>query len=197
MEEGQVTLGGHPLDLPSPFMVLATQNPIEQHGTYPLSEAQLDRFLMMLKLGYPDLGEERRILRAAADGPPLALPPVATGADLLKARAEVESVMVQDALLEYVVEIVRASRNPASVGLADLEGLIEFGASPRAGIGLVSAARALAYLRERDYAVPDDVKDLAPDVLRHRLVLTYEAMARAVDVDEVIASILSAIPVPR
>jgi len=197
MQEGQVTLGGLPLALPSPFMVLATENPIEQQGTYPLAEAQLDRFLMMLRLDYPDPSEERRILRAAADGPMKGIDPVAAASDLLRARAEVESVRVEDALVAYVVELVRATRNPASVGLPDLEGLIEFGASPRAGIGLISAARALAFLRDRDYAVPDDVKDLAPDVLRHRIVLTYEAMARAVDVDALVESILATVPVPK
>ena len=197
MQEGQVTLGGHTLDLPSPFMVLATQNPIEQQGTYPLAEAQLDRFLMMLRLGYPSSEEERRILRAAADGPPGSLGRVANAGDLLDVRSQVESVRIEDSLLEYVVDIVRATRRPASVGLPDLEGLIEFGASPRAGIGLVSAARAMAFLRDRDYAVPDDVKDLAPDVLRHRIVLTYEAIARAVDVDLLVDSLLDAVPVPR
>ncbi len=196
MQEGQVTLGGRALKLPTPFIVLATENPIEQHGTYPLAEAQLDRFLMMLRLGYPDQTEEQSILRAAAAGPPEELAPVANGDDLIAAQKEVEAIRVEEPLLKYVVDLVRATRDPAAAGLPELEGLIEYGASPRAGIGLVSAARALAYLRNRDYVLPDDVKDLAADVLRHRLVLTYEAAARRIDSDDLIDRILAAVPVP-
>ena len=196
MQEGQVTLGGRSLKLPTPFIVLATENPIEQHGTYPLAEAQLDRFLMMLRLGYPDETEEQSILRAAAAGPPEELAPVANGDDLIAAQKEVEAIRVEEPLLKYVVDLVRATRDPAAAGLPELEGLIEYGASPRAGIGLVSAARALAYLRNRDYVLPDDVKDLAADVLRHRLVLTYEAAARRIDSDDLIDRILAAVPVP-
>lgn len=195
MEEGQVTLGGRTLTLPSPFIVLATENPIEQHGTYPLAEAQLDRFLMMLRLGYPDQVEEQAILRMAAEGPPEQLAPVANAEDLLAARRDVEAVIVEEPLLKYVVDIVRATRDPAAAGLPELEGLIEYGASPRAGIGLIAASRALAYLRDREYVLPDDVKDLAADVLRHRLVLTYEASARRIDADDLIDRILVSVPV--
>ena len=195
MQEGQVTLGGRALKLPTPFIVLATENPIEQHGTYPLAEAQLDRFLMMLRLGYPDQTEEQTILRSAAEGPPEKLAPVANADDLLAAQSEVEAIKVEEPLLKYVVDVVRATRDPAAAGLPELEGLIEYGASPRAGIGLVSAARALAFLRNRDYVLPDDVKDLAADVLRHRLVLTYEAAARRLDADDLIDRILAVVPV--
>jgi len=196
MEERQVTLGGTTLVLPDPFLVLATENPIEQQGTYPLAEAQLDRFMMMLRVGYPSRGEERAILRLAAEGGGREVRPVASGQDILGARHAVAAVRVEDPLLSYVVDIVRATREPAAVGLPELEGLVEFGASPRAGIHLVAAARALALLRGRDFVLPEDVKDLAGDVLRHRLVLTFEGQARGLGTDEVVEGILAAVAVP-
>jgi MoxR-like ATPase len=196
MEERQVTLGGRTLELPNPFLVLATQNPLEHQGTYPLAEAQLDRFMMMVRVGYPSREDELTILRRAADGTSTTWGPVATAADIVEARAAVAGVHVDDALLGYVVAVVRGTREPASVGLPELGGLVECGASPRAGIWLVAAARARAYLKGRAYAVPDDVKTLAPDVLRHRLILTYEAHARGLDTDHVVARVLAAIPVP-
>jgi len=196
MQERQVTLGGRALTLPDPFMVLATENPIDQQGTYPLAEAQLDRFLLMLRLTYPERDDEQRILRSVTDGHSEVVQRVATAEDLLAERALVRQTVVEDALIEYVTDLVRATRDPASVGLPELEGLIEYGASPRAGIALISAARALAYLKGRAYVVPDDVKELAHDAMRHRLVLTYEATARGIDPDSVLDRILAVVPLP-
>ena len=197
MEERQVTLGGRTLALPEPFLVMATQNPLEHQGTYPLAEAQLDRFLMMLRIGYPRRDEETRILRRAADGtilPPAT--PVATAEEVLEARRSAAEVVVEQALLDYVVALIRATREPATVGLAELEGLVSWGASPRAGIGLITAARARAWLDGRTFTLPEDVKALASDVLRHRLVLTYEAAARGVEADEILEAVLDHVPVP-
>lgn len=197
MEERSVTLGGRTLPLPDPFLVLATENPLEHQGTYPLAEAQLDRFMMMLRVDYPSQTEEVAILRGVrerSDGPGAG--PVATAEELLRARRVVADIHADDRLLEYVVALVRGTRDPALAGLPELEGLVACGASPRAGIWLVEAARARAALAGRDYALPEDVKALAPDVLRHRLVLTFEAHAGAVDADEVIARILDTVPVP-
>ena len=196
MEERQVTLGGRTLGLPDPFLVLATENPLEQQGTYPLAEAQLDRFMMMLRVGYPGRADESAILRMAADGARSETTPVASCGEVLAARESVRRVRVAQPLLEYVVELVRATREPAAAGVPELEGLIEFGASPRAGIFLVAAARALAYLRGRDHVLPEDVKTLAHDVLRHRLVLTFEAEARGVSADHLVDGVVGAVPVP-
>lgn len=197
MEERQVTLGGRTLELPDPFLVLATQNPLEHQGTYPLAEAQLDRFLMMLRIAYPRREEEARILRRAADGR-VALPsiPVATAEEVLEARRATAEVRVGEDLLDYVLGIIRATREPATVGLAELGGLVSWGASPRAGIGLITAARARAWLDGREFTLPEDVKALAADVLRHRLVLTYEAAARGVEADEILEAVLEHVPVP-
>jgi MoxR-like ATPase len=197
MEEGQVTLSGRTMQLPEPFLVLATQNPLEHQGTYPLAEAQLDRFLMMLRIRYPRREEEARILRRAAEGgavPPAA--PVATAEEVLEARRATAEVVVEQPLLDYVVALVRATREPATVGLAELEGLVSWGASPRAGIGLITAARARAWLDGRSFTLPEDVKALAADVMRHRLVLTYEAAARGVDADDILEALLDHVPVP-
>jgi MoxR-like ATPase len=196
MQERQVTLGGRTLELPDPFMVLATENPIEQQGTYPLAEAQLDRFLMMVRLDYPGRGDERQILRNAGGSGLREIEPVADAADIRSARLAVREVAVADPLLDYVVDLVRATREPAAVGLSELEGLIEYGASPRAGLALVAAARARAFLRGAAFVVPEDVQALAPDVLRHRLVLSYEATARGVTSDGAIGRILETVPVP-
>lgn len=196
MEEGQVTLGGRTLDLPRPFLVMATQNPLEHQGTYPLAEAQLDRFLLMIRVGYPEAGDELAVLRRALDGAPKEVLPVASAEEILAARREVEEVHVDARLLQYVLAVVRATRDPGAMGVPGLDGLVALGASPRAGLALVAAARARAWLEGRTFVLPDDVKELAPDVLRHRVVPTYEAAVRGMGADDVVAAILGHVPVP-
>jgi MoxR-like ATPase len=196
MEEGQVTLGGRTLALPEPFMVMATQNPLEHHGTYPLAEAQLDRFLLMVRVPYPDPDAELTVLRRALAGTPTVLAPVATAQDVIAARSAVTEVRVDERLLAYILALVRATRDPASAGVPGLDGLVALGASPRAGLALVAAARARAWLRGRSYALPEDVKALAPDVLRHRIIPAYEAALRGVGADRMVASIVDRVPVP-
>lgn len=196
MEEEQVTLGGRTLPLPDPFMVLATENPVEQQGTYPLAEAQLDRFMMLVRVGYPDADDERTILQASLQPSPMALESVGSAADVLAAREAVRSVHVDPSLVQYVSDVVRATRNVGGAGLEELGPLLELGASPRAGVDLLGAARALAHVRGRAYVVPDDVKELAPDVLAHRLVLTYEAPAAGVGPLDVIRRVLDSVPLP-
>jgi len=196
MEERQVTLGGRTLPLPEPFLVLATQNPIEHQGTYPLAEAQLDRFLFMVRVGYPSREEEVAILRRGVHGAAGASGVVASGDELLAARREAASVRVDDRLLDYAASVVRATREPAAAGVPEVQGLVSWGASPRAGLGLVAAARARAWLHGRSFALPEDVKALAGDVLRHRLVLTYEAAVRGVDAAQVVEQVLGHVAVP-
>lgn len=195
MEEEQVTIAGETFPLESPFLVLATQNPVELHGTYPLAEAQLDRFMMKLIVEYPDRAEEREIVARMAARPPETEP--ATSVErVLSAREEVEAVRLEDRVLEYILDLVFATRRPEDVGLAELRELIEFGTSPRATIFLTRAARALAFLRGRDFVLPDDVKAMAPPVFRHRIRTTYEADAMGVSADEVIRRILTTVPAP-
>jgi MoxR-like ATPase len=200
MEEGQVTIDGTTYPLPAPFFVMATQNPIEQQGTYPLAEAQLDRFMMKLRIGYPNRADEREILRRVALAPAGAAPPVveapASPAAVLEARAELDGVHVEDRIQDYIVELVFATREPSAAGLPDLGSLLEFGISPRATIFLARASRARAFLLGRDFVLPDDVKAVAPAVLRHRLRTTFEAEARGIDADDVIAQLLSSVPSP-
>jgi MoxR-like ATPase len=196
MQERQVTLGDRTFPLPDPFIVLATQNPIEQEGTYPLPEAQVDRFMLKVRVGYPTREEERLILeRMAVPDPPRAAKVVGP-ADLARARAVLHRIYVDDRLKDYVVSLVFATRNPAAHGLADLAPLVEYGASPRATLFLVLAARAHAFLRRRAYVTPEDVKAIAHDVLRHRVTLTYEAEAEEVTPETVIARVLERIEVP-
>jgi MoxR-like ATPase len=191
-----VTLGERTFPLPDPFVVLATQNPIEQEGTYPLPEAQVDRFMLKVRVGYPTREEERLILeRMAVPDPPRAAKVVGP-ADLARARAVLHRIYVDDRLKDYVVSLVFATRNPAAHGLADLAPLVEYGASPRATLFLVLAARAHAFLRRRAYVTPEDVKAIAHDVLRHRVTLTYEAEAEEVTPETVIARVLERIEVP-
>jgi MoxR-like ATPase len=176
--------------------VLATQNPIDQEGTYPLPEAQVDRFMLKLNVGYPSREEERRILDAmATTAPRLDVEPVVTTAEILEARRAVDAVRVADAVRDYVVSLVLATRGQQPGG-PDLGRLVQFGASPRATISLTLAAKAWAYLQGRDHVTPQDVKDVAPDVLRHRLILTYEADAEGVGADEIVRRVLDAVPVP-
>jgi MoxR-like ATPase len=196
MQEKQVTIGGQSFLLEEPFLVLATQNPIEQEGTYPLPEAQVDRFMLKLRVDYPTRDEEKEIMRRMASGDAIPVNDVATPAQILATRHEIASLRLDERLVDYIVDLVHATRVPADAGLASLQPLIEFGASPRATIALAQASRAHAYLRGRDYVSPDDVKALAPDVLRHRVLLTYEAEAESVAPDEVIARILDAVPAP-
>ncbi|MFM9147655.1 MAG: AAA family ATPase [Verrucomicrobiota bacterium] len=196
MQERQVTLGGETHALPAPFLVLATQNPIDQEGTYPLPEAQVDRFMLKLNVGYPTREEERRILDAmATTAPKLDVESVVTTAEILEARRAVDAVRVADAVRDYVVSLVLATRGQQPGG-PDLGRFVQFGASPRATISLTLAAKAWAFLQGRDHVTPQDVKDVAPDVLRHRLILTYEADAEGVGADEVVRRVLDAVPVP-
>ncbi|MFW6078423.1 MAG: AAA family ATPase [Gemmatimonadota bacterium] len=196
MQERQVTLGGETYALNDPFLVLATQNPIEQHGTYPLPEAQLDRFMLKLRIDYPDRAEEKEILRRMAGREPSPLDAVATSNAIGRARDAVDAVYTDERIADYIVDIVRATRDPEAHGLRDLEPLISYGASPRATIYLTVCARALAYLRGRDYVLPEDVKAIGIDVLRHRIVTSYEAEAEEIDADDVVARILGSIEVP-
>ena len=194
MQERQVTIGGQTFPLPEPFMVLATQNPIEQEGTYPLPEAQLDRFMLKILVGYPDEHEEREILDRHLLRQPAPGHPVMARADLLAARAALDGIRMETPLRDYVVRLVRATRPPHVDG--DLHRLIAYGASPRASIYLAQAARAYAFLEGRDYTTPDDVKMIAPDVLRHRVLVTYEAEAEEMTSDAVITSILDGVRLP-
>jgi len=196
MEERQVTIGDTTFDLPEPFVVLATQNPIEQEGTYPLPEAQLDRFLLKIRVDYPAPEEERRVLEYhLAEAFPS--PRRTTSLDeLLELEAVAREVYVDERIRSYIVSLVAATRRPDEVGLGDLKPLIGFGASPRASIALAVASRALALVRGRAYVTPEDVKELAPSVLRHRLVLTYEAEAEGATVEEIIDRVLLAVEVP-
>ncbi len=197
MQERQATIGDQSHPLAEPFLVLATQNPIEQEGTYPLPEAQVDRFMLKVKVGYPTRDEERKIVDRMASGQ--ADPEVRHVADpeaILAARGVVDQVFVDEKVRNYVVDLVHATRDPAEAGIAELEGMIETGASPRASIYLTKAAKAHAFLQGRGYATPHDVKIVAPDVLRHRVVLTYEAEAEGKTPEEVIERILVGILVP-
>ncbi len=180
MQERQVTIGDRTYPLPSPFIVMATQNPIEQEGTYPLPEAQIDRFMLMVKVGYPTREEERKIMDRMTMSEPVKAGVVVSPTELLEARRIISQVYVDDKVKDYIVDVVFATRQPEKHGLKDLAPLIEFGASPRASIALNLAARAHAFLRHRGYVTPEDVKAVGPDVLRHRLVLTYEADAEEV-----------------
>jgi MoxR-like ATPase len=196
MEERQVTIAGETFPLESPFMVLATQNPVELHGTYPLAEAQLDRFSMKLQIGYPSRDEEKSIVRRVAHAEREPVAPVMTVDEIHDARMRVAAVRLEDEILDYIVELTFATREPEQYGLGDLAGLIEYGASPRATIFLTRTARARAFLHGRDYVMPDDVKAMAPKVMRHRLRTTYEADARGIESKEIVERVLDAVPAP-
>jgi MoxR-like ATPase len=195
MQEQQVTIGGTTYQVPLPFIVMATQNPIESEGTYPLPEAQVDRFLMKILVDYPTLGEEAAVVGRSLRDPVeirecLALP------DLHNHSRAAQTVAVDRAVVGYAVALADATRHPANHSLADMAGLIEFGASPRGPIGLVGAARALALLRGRGHVEPEDIRDLAPDVLRHRIVLSYDALSDGVTVDELLERVLATVAEP-
>jgi MoxR-like ATPase len=195
MQERQVTIGRETFAMPDPFLVMATQNPIESEGTYPLPEAQVDRFMMKVLVRYPTSPEEHAIVERALEPPP-STQAMLTPEQLVRMQASVQAVYVDPAVVDYAVRLVTATRAPGTVGLGDLERYVTYGASPRASIALVLGARALAFLRGREYALPHDVRELTLDVLRHRVVLSYEALADDVDPDTVIAGVLRAVPVP-
>jgi MoxR-like ATPase len=196
MQERQVTIGETTYELPNPFLVLATQNPLEQEGTYPLPEAQVDRFMMKVIIGYPDRAEERAIVEAMATSEPsLRVQPVVSVEEIARARRVVNTIYVDDKIKDYIVDLVLATRNPKAAGL-DLNGYIQTGASPRASINLTLASRAAAFLDGRGYVTPQDVKKLAPDVLRHRVAVSYEAEAENITSEDVIRKILDTLPVP-
>jgi MoxR-like ATPase len=197
MQERQATIGARSYPLGDPFLVLATQNPIEQEGTYPLPEAQVDRFMLKVKVGYPSKEEERRIIDRMARGQAEPeVEKVCGPADIVAARGAVDQVFIDDKVRDYIVDLVHATRAPADAGIAELDGMIEMGASPRASIYLTKAAKAHAFLQGRDYATPHDVKTIAHDVLRHRVILTYEAEAEGKAPEHVIDRILAGILVP-
>jgi MoxR-like ATPase len=196
MQEKQVTIGGTTFRLDEPFLVLATQNPIESEGTYPLPEAQLDRFMLKVHVGYPSRDEEKEILLRMAGGAEIPVERVLEPQAILDARAAIATLYMDQKIVDYIVDLVRATREPQSVGLADLKPLVAFGGSPRASLALAQAARAHAYIRGRTYVIPEDVRALAPDVLRHRVVLTFEAEAEDMDTDAVVAKVLDAVKAP-
>jgi len=196
MQEHQVTIGDETHALPEPFLVLATQNPIEQEGTYPLPEAQVDRFMLKLRVTYPSREEERQILdRMAVTHSEVAAKPVVSPEEILAARRVVDEIYVDDKIKEYIVTLVIATRDPAAHGL-DLAPLIQYGASPRATLALTLAAKANAFLNGRGYVTPQDVKSIGPDVLRHRIIVSYEAEAEEIDSDEIVRRIFDGVPVP-
>jgi MoxR-like ATPase len=196
MQEKQVTIGNDTYPLDEPFLVLATQNPIEHEGTYPLPEAQLDRFMLKVLVDYPTRDDEKEILWRMAGGETIPVVAMAGPQDILTLRRTIAELYMDQKIVDYIVDVVRATREPQAVGLHEIRPLIAYGASPRASIYLAQAARAHAYLRGRQYVVPEDVKAMAPDVLRHRVLLTFEAEAEDVDADGVIAKVLEAVDVP-
>ncbi|HAX70813.1 MAG TPA: ATPase [Anaerolineae bacterium] len=195
MQERQVTIGRETFKVPNPFLVLATQNPIETEGTYALPEAQVDRFMLKVLIGYPTSTEEFVIVERMT-GAIQAVQKVLTTDQLLELQAKADQVYVDPSLIEYAVKVVTATRSPKMVGLADLERYITFGASPRASINLILTAKALAFVRGRNYVLPQDVVDMALDVIRHRLVLSYEALSDEISSDEILTKILDRIPIP-
>jgi len=196
MQERQVTIGDETYILEDPFLVMATQNPIEQEGTYPLPEAQIDRFMLKVKVGYPSRQDERAILDRMADGGEIEVQQVLSPADALRLREVVGQVYIDDKIKGYIVDLVHATRFPADLGLHDMAALIEHGASPRATIFLVRAARAHAFLRQRAYVTPEDVKAVGADVLRHRVVASYEAEAEEVDSEHIVQQLFDHVEVP-
>jgi MoxR-like ATPase len=196
MQERQVTIGDKTYPLPDPFVVMATQNPIEQEGTYPLPEAQIDRFMLMVKVGYPSRDEERSVMDRMTSLVPAGAKPTTTPEQLLDARKVVREVYMDDRVKDYIVDVVFATREPQKRGMKDLSPFIEYGASPRASIALNLAARAHAFLRHRGYVTPEDVKAVGPDVLRHRMVLSYEAEAEEVTAEDIVRRVFEVVEVP-
>ncbi len=196
MQEHQVTIGDTTYPLPDPFVVMATQNPIEQEGTYPLPEAQVDRFMLMIKVGYPSREEERTVMDRMTGTLPAGAKPTTTPEQLADARKVVRDVYMDDRVKDYIVDVVFSTREPQKKGMKDLAPLIEYGASPRASIALNLAARAHAFLRHRGYVTPEDVKAIGPDVLRHRIVLSYEAEAEEVTAEDIVRRVFEVVEVP-
>lgn len=196
MQERQVTIGDDTFALPKPFLVMATQNPIEQEGTYPLPEAQMDRFLLKVVIGYPTKEEEKRIIRQNIAGDLSPVMPVLNPVEIIEAQKIVQKIYIDEKIEDYIVSIVFASRQPADYGMTNLQSILEFGASPRASISLALAARAYAFLRGRGYVIPEDVRAVCHDVMRHRIGLSYEAEANNITADDVITDILDAVQVP-
>ena len=196
MQERQVTIGEQTFKLDDPFLVLATQNPIEQEGTYPLPEAQVDRFLMKVLIGYPSKSEESDIIKMNIAPDPVQVRALVTPADIVDTRKVVQQIYIDEKIQKYIVDIVFATRFPSDYGLNDLKSMISFGASPRASINMALASRAYAFLRNRGYVIPEDVRAVCHDVMRHRLGLSYEAEANNITADEIISNILDKIAVP-
>ena len=196
MQERQVTIGEQTFKLDDPFLVLATQNPIEQEGTYPLPEAQVDRFVMKVLVGYPSESEESDIIKMNIAPDPVEVRPLVTPADIVDTRKVVQQIYIDEKIQKYIVDIVFATRFPSDYGLNDLKSMISFGASPRASINMALASRAYAFLRGRGYVIPEDVRAVCHDVMRHRLGLSYEAEANNITADEIISNILDKIAVP-
>ena len=196
MQERQVTIGDNTFQLDEPFLVMATQNPIEQEGTYPLPEAQVDRFLMKVVIGYPNRQEEKDIIRMNIGASQPHITPLVSPADIVDVRNVVKQIYIDEKIERYIVDIVFATRFPDEYGLNDLKSIISFGSSPRASISMALAARAYAFLRGRGYVIPEDVRAVCHDVMRHRLGLSYEAEANNITADEIISNILDKIAVP-
>jgi MoxR-like ATPase len=195
MQEKQITIGAETFPLEEPFLVMATQNPIEQEGTYPLPEAQIDRFMLKLQVSYPTKSEEKEIMQRIADRKPVEINPVTTPHEILESRKVVDRIYIDDKLQDYIVDIVFATREPKAYGI-DLEGMIAYGASPRATIYLNQASKAHAFLQGRGYVTPQDIKSVGLDVLRHRVLLTYEAEAEELIADDIIVKIFDNVEVP-
>jgi MoxR-like ATPase len=196
MQEHEITIGSETFKLPNPFLVMATQNPIEQEGTYPLPEAQVDRFMLKVVIDYPTLEEEKMIIRENLTNGLPNVTPVITAEDILKAREVVRDVYIDEKIEQYIADIVFATRYPDRYGLKDMKELISFGGSPRASINLAKAARAYAFIKRRGYVVPEDVRAVAHDVLRHRIGLTYEAEANNISSEEIVSKIINKVEVP-
>ena len=196
MQERQVTIGKETFQLPKPFLVLATQNPIEQEGTYPLPEAQVDRFMLKVIIDYPKLEEEKLIVRQNIKGEAPVVKPLMTTAEIMEARAVVRQVYLDEKIEQYIADIVFATRYPEKYNLKDIKDYIEFGASPRASINLALAARAYAFIKRRGYVIPEDVRAVAHDVLRHRVGLSYEAEANNITAEEIVSKIINKVEVP-
>jgi len=196
MQERQVTIGEQTYKLPEPFLVMATQNPIEQEGTYPLPEAQVDRFMLKVIIGYPKKEEEKLIIRQNISGDPIVIRPVLKKEEILEARKIVREVYLDEKIEKYIVDIVFATRYPQEHGLSNLRGMISFGASPRASINLALAARSYAFIKRRGYVIPEDVRTICYDVMRHRIGLSYEAEANNLTSEEIVSEILNKVEVP-
>ena len=209
MQERQVTIGDETFGLPQPFMVLATQNPLEQEGTYPLPEAQVDRFMLHVRVGYPEREEERQIMRAMvatalseevltqhADSARRSVRAVTTPSDILKARSALGHILVDEKIDDYILDIIGATRSPERAGMKDLRDMVAHGASPRASIALSLGARAHAFIRHRGYVTPEDIKAVGPDVLRHRIIVTYEAEAEEITADHIVRRVFETVEVP-